>query len=148
MILSFRRFQGTLLLPLVSLGSIGCSPLSYLEVAFSNPAPTPIENLSQQNQNTTVYVRGTVGDRAPFLGTGAYQLQDETGKVWVLTDDILPQTGEEVTIKGQLEYQSIPVRQYELGELYLLELQKFPQQAAPSDLPSTQSSDDFLLPHK
>jgi hypothetical protein len=31
-----------------------------------------------------------VENRAPFVGNAAYQLQDGTGKIWILTKQALP----------------------------------------------------------
>ncbi|HEY9634307.1 MAG TPA: hypothetical protein V6D14_12910 [Coleofasciculaceae cyanobacterium] len=79
----------------------------------------------QQNQNatSTVYLQGQVATRAPFLGSGAYKLQDATGGIWVLTAQTLPNVGDEVLIKGQLQFQSIGVSGQELGEVYVQEQQ-------------------------
>jgi hypothetical protein len=138
---------------------MGCSSVSYLEAALSNPPVTPIRDLPKQERGATVYVTGRVSNPAPFLDSGAYQLQDATGTVWVLTPERLPTQGTEVTIKGQVEYQSIPIGMQELGELYIREIEKSalssqpqnqPQSpsASPPPTPTQPSTEDLFLPHK
>jgi uncharacterized protein YdeI (BOF family) len=83
-------------------------------------APTiALKDLPAAAQNTTVYIKGTVGDRAPLLGGSAYELQDATGKVWVITKAPAPATGQELTLKGTLRYKSIPLNGKEHGGIYV-----------------------------
>jgi len=79
----------------------------------------------EQQTNSTVYVRGKVGKRAPFLGSRAYELQDTTGTIWVVTTEAVPPAGTEMLIKGQVRYQSISLAGQEAGELYVEELEQF-----------------------
>ncbi len=112
-------------------GLCGCGPMAML---VGNVPVTSISELQQaRDANSTVYLEGTVGSRAPFLGAGAYQLQDATGSIWVLTDRTLPLQGEEVKIKGNVAYQSIPVAGKELGEVYIKEIEQLQRQDAPTE---------------
>jgi hypothetical protein len=153
-----RRFWFLLLLGTL----IGCGSLSYLGLAVSSV--TPIKELQQQKTEATVNIKGKVKAQAPFLGSGSYQLQDETGSVWIFTKGSLPPLGSEVMVKGQLQYQSIPVETQEVGEFYLVELEQIQPQTAsqtPSPIPTPTASpspsqpntnviptDDPFLPHK
>lgn len=154
--------------------SLGCSSLNYLGVALSNPPLTPISQLQQSQPEATVYLQGKVSNLAPFLDSGAYQLQDETGRIWVLTEQKLPFQGQKIAIEGQVTYQPIPVEGKDLGELYVLEVKQLdsqpqaqppapapspkqpeipppvqpPAQPQPSRQPPTQLDDDLFLPHK
>ncbi|MGB3403968.1 MAG: hypothetical protein WBA77_14890 [Microcoleaceae cyanobacterium] len=74
-----------------------------------------------------VYVEGTVITDAPFVGAGAYELQDSTGSVWVFTTEALPEVGDEMLIRAKVEYESITVeelKQVDIGEVYLQELER------------------------
>jgi hypothetical protein len=71
--------------------------------------------------NSTVYLRGEVGDRAPMIDSQAYQLQDSTGKIWVLTKKAEPKTGDRVYIKGQVRFEKIEEEGQEFGEAYIEE---------------------------
>lgn len=75
----------------------------------------------RQKTDDRVYLQGQVTNRAPFLTNGAYRLQDSSGAIWVIADRILPNVGDELTIEGQLQYQSIPIGGQDLGEVYVLE---------------------------
>jgi len=67
-----------------SLGSL--TSCQTLEAAFSSPQVTPIQNLcSKIEQNSSIYLKGKVSNRAPFLKSGTYQLTDQSVQVWVLT---------------------------------------------------------------
>ena len=87
-------------------------------------AITSIERISKQKSGRTIYVKGKVTHRSPFLGSAAYQLQDSSGTVWIVTANSLPTQGEEVFIKGKIQYQSLPIQEQELGGFYLVELQQ------------------------
>ncbi len=112
----------TLWLALLLSSTLGCRPLSYLGLAM--PPVTAIQTLSEQNQGSAIYLRGKVVGQAPFIDSGAYQIQDETGTIWVLSDRPLPKLGEAVVIKVQLQYQAIAVGGQQLGELYVIEIEQ------------------------
>jgi uncharacterized protein YdeI (BOF family) len=81
---------------------------------------TKISDIPQNpNVDTIVYLQGQVTNRAPLLGSGAYQLKDTTGTIWVFTNQTLPNVGDQVSIKGKLQFQSIPIGVQELGEVYV-----------------------------
>ncbi len=170
-VLNIRGVHGGIFSLLVG-GLIGCTPMNYLGLA--QPSITPIGDVSPQPSTPTsseadiVYLEGKVVDRAPFLDSGSYQLQDETGTIWVLTNSPLPQTGETVQITGKVTYQSISVGGQEVGELYILEVEKLEANAPDNtsrvqpvvDIQVDTSTDtevkpvskpdpnEFLLPHK
>ncbi len=106
---------GSLFLMLV--GVWGCTNL-----VKSGVGVTDIEQVQSDWQNQdTVYLKGTVETLAPFLESGAYQLQDDTGAIWVMTNSTLPNVGDRLVMKGQVTYQSIPIAGQELGEVYIKE---------------------------
>lgn len=108
---------------LLSCGQVALSGLSW--PGEQSQTPIPIAQLQQfPLAAEPIYLRGQVRDRVPFLASGAYQLQDETGSIWVYTEAALPAKGEEVWIQGQLEYESIIIERQQLGEIYIRELEK------------------------
>ena len=115
-------------------GLVGCSnsaPFGIGGINFSNASGnvTKISDI-QKNQNAaTVYIQGQVVTRAPFLVAGAYKVQDATGAIWVLTNQTIPNVGDEVLIKGQLQFQSIPVGGQNLDEVYVQEEQQLQRKA-------------------
>ena len=104
-------------------GLIGCSHSGFLGIGGN---VTKIGNIqqNQNNANATVYLQGEVTTRAPFLGSGAYKLKDASGTIWVIANQTLPNVGDQVLIKGQLQFQSIPVGGQELGEVYVQQEQQ------------------------
>jgi uncharacterized protein YdeI (BOF family) len=93
-------------------------PATAVTTIFAAPT-IAIKELPTAAQNTTVYIKGVVGDRVPLLGGTAYQLQDVTGNVWVVSKTPAPATGQESTLKGIVRYKSIPVNGKEKGGIYI-----------------------------
>ena len=92
---------------------------------------TKIVHLQQKRKvGAKVYVEGTVERQAPFIGAAAYQLQDSTGSIWIFTTEPLPEIGEEMLIRGKVEYESITLDELkgqDLGDIYLQELERIKQ---------------------
>lgn len=102
-------------LPLIISGLIlSCSPLNPL--GWASPEQTKIGGLGQLKNQSVVEIEGIVINVAPFLDGGAYQIQDETGTVWVKSDRPLPTKGKTVKVRGELSYQAIFIGQEKLGE--------------------------------
>lgn len=105
--------------------SCGSLPLSQLNLGFN---VATIGDVQQKREvDAEVYLRGKVENRAPFVGNAAYQLQDGTGKMWILTKQALPQLGDEVLMKGEVRYKSITVKELagtDLGEVYVEEMEQ------------------------
>lgn len=91
-----------------------------------------IKDLSQQKKiNAKVYLKGKVINTAPFLGTGAYELQDKTGSMWIFSKESLPIVGKNLTIRGEVKYQSITVnamKNEDFGDFYINEIQRLPEE--------------------
>lgn len=74
------------------------------------------------NVGSTIYVQGTVGDRVPLINGQVYELQDATGRIWVVTNDLTIATGHELLIRGKLSYEAAPEFGADVGERYLWEV--------------------------
>lgn len=90
------------------------------------PAMITIDEIAPPTNGKTVYLMGKVVHLAPFVGEGAYQLRDSGGKIWVVTQDTLPAKDEPIKIKGKIEYQSLPFVDGDLGDFYIVELERLP----------------------
>jgi hypothetical protein len=53
-------------------------------------------------QNRSVRVSGAVTTSAGFLRTGGYQLQDDTGKIFVVSRSGVPSSGSHVEVTGKV----------------------------------------------
>jgi hypothetical protein len=122
------------------LGLFGCSTLADLGIAVPYIGDTPvtaIEQLQEKPKGALVYIKGTVGDSAPFLAGGAYLLQDASGKIWIRTNNKLPRKGEEIVIRGKIDLQSIPQGSQSINEVYVVELEQMDAVAVkPASTPS------------
>lgn len=91
---------------------------------------TPISDIQPNPQAATkIYLEGKVTIKAPFLTGGAYQLQDTTGKIWVFTNQTLPNLGDRVAIAGEVKFQSISIDGQEIGEVYVQEEKQLERQS-------------------
>jgi len=106
-------------------GSLGIGGINISQFGVN---VTKISDLKESKEGM-VYLQGQVANRAPFLEAGAYKLQDATGAIWVITNQTVPNVGDEVLIKGQLQFQSIPVSGQELGEVYVQQEQQLERKA-------------------
>ncbi|MEM9924669.1 MAG: hypothetical protein AAF915_13105 [Cyanobacteria bacterium P01_D01_bin.50] len=111
------------LAPFLVSGLLSCSNLSQYGMNAIGVNVTSINELKPQksNNNTPVYVQGKVERKVPLLEQQMYQLDDSTGKVWVLTNQKAWKVGDRVVVKALPQYESIPVAGAEMGELYLEE---------------------------
>ena len=78
------------LLPLAALALSACGSI---KIARINADPS-------RYQNRTVHVSGTVVNSVGVLGTGGYQLEDETGKIYVISRSGVPSRGSRVMVTG------------------------------------------------
>ena len=133
------QFIAVLMLGLMTLGLTSCNnstpatPASSKQPepskaspainAPSSPAPSSsvlkISDLQKAPRQSAVAVQGKVGQQAAIVGGTVYELQDSSGSIWVLSRRAAPKTGEEISIRGILRYQSIPLNGKEQGSLYV-----------------------------
>lgn len=108
-------------------GLVGCQSISQSE-SWINFNTAKIELLQQKQKiGAKVYLRGKVKSHAPFLGAGAYQLQDDTGSIWVFTTQSLPPLGEDLLIQGKVEYKSLLIKEMkgkDIGDIYFKEIKR------------------------
>jgi len=57
----------------------------------------------QRYVNKDIAVKGTVTNSFSALVTGAYELDDGTGKLWVLSNGGVPSKGTRVGVRGNIE---------------------------------------------
>jgi hypothetical protein len=67
---------------------------------------TPIRDLlndPSEYDGKTVRIEGKVRGAAGGLGVGAYEVEDETGRLTVVSENDPPRTGAEVGVKGKFQ---------------------------------------------
>ena len=99
-LMPFRQYLFRICIAL-AIGSValGCGPIERATVSV-----TPIATvLEQPNRETSVYIRGVVTNRIAILGNGLYEVEDDTGRVWVLSEDEVPALDSNVTVQGTSE---------------------------------------------
>lgn len=111
------------LAPFLLSGILSCSNVSEYGMNAIGVNVTSISELKPQksDNDAPVYVQGKVERKVPLLEQQMYQIDDSTGKVWVLTNQKGWKVGDKVVVKALPRYESIPVSGAELGKLYLEE---------------------------
>ncbi|MGD1896111.1 MAG: hypothetical protein ACFB16_04070 [Phormidesmis sp.] len=88
---------------------------------LSSRTVVPIESLMAEGAGESVAVSGTVAQRVAILGGWLYEVQDDTGSLWVLTKRSEPTVGELATVEGVVHYEPIVVGEIDAGSVYLEE---------------------------
>jgi len=86
-----RRIAGVLLVAGLSMLASGCK--QTINEVLADP---------QRWANEDVEVGGEVVDSYSVLGRGAYQINDGTGQLWVVSTSGVPRTGARVVVKGRV----------------------------------------------
>jgi hypothetical protein len=87
---SFVRRIGIVGLVLGTVSSAACASRSINQV-LADPS---------RYTNKQVTVSGSVVDSYAVVGRGAYQLEDKTGRLWIVSDKGVPRKGARVSVKG------------------------------------------------
>jgi hypothetical protein len=70
---------------------------------FSGLDPSPaikIADSSQRSEGTKIVIQGKVTAIAPMIKQAAYEVQDDSGVMWVLTNRRAPQRNSQVKVHG------------------------------------------------
>ena len=107
---------------LLVMGLASCGALKAGNLIIGSNV-TPIREIikPEQDKQAVVYVQGKVEKQVSLIQRRAYQVNDSTGKIWIVTNQANLKEGATVVIKGKLRYQSIPLAGQEFGEVYLEE---------------------------
>ncbi len=70
----------------------GCAPMTIGRI---NADPSRF-------QNRTVRATGTVTNSVGLMGKGGYQLEDNTGRIYVISGSGVPSRGSHVTVTGRV----------------------------------------------
>ncbi|MBE9011326.1 hypothetical protein IQ250_14025 [Pseudanabaenaceae cyanobacterium LEGE 13415] len=108
--MSFSRVGSVVL----CLSAIGCSASPNLPASSGNliTALQPGERVKIRDvgskRDRLVQVEGKIKAQAPLVGgQRAYEVQDDTGSVWIVTNRSIPPAGSSVTVSGTVRLQKI-----------------------------------------
>ncbi len=86
------RFAASTCLALAALFLAGCEQKTINEIKAQ----------PDRYANRDVGIRGEVTESFSILGRGAYQVDDGTGKLWVISEKGVPRKGSHVAVKGRI----------------------------------------------
>jgi hypothetical protein len=87
---SFVR-RAAVLIVLVSAISSGACAARTINQVLADPG---------HYRDREVKLSGSVVDSYSFVGNGAYQIEDSTGKLWIVSNRGVPRKGAHVSVKG------------------------------------------------
>lgn len=81
---------------------------------------TPIRDAAKK-VDRTVRLQGKIESQVPLIaGARAYELSDETGRIWVTTrDQQMPAPGTRVDVQGKVRYEKISIEGQDQSTIYL-----------------------------
>jgi hypothetical protein len=136
-----------------SCGGVACqsSPIASLTPVNNILAQWNINSINQilqtKPRNTIVTLRGKVQAIAPLVGSSAYQLQDASGSIWVLTNNPNAlKVGDVILMKGQTRYEVILIAGQDQGEIYIQE-QEILERQTPLQTSPARPQGTNLLPN-
>lgn len=89
---NFRVYAGLTLFVLWALAMAGCEQKTINEIK-AEPG---------RYANRDVAIVGNVTRSVSLLGRGAYEIDDGTGKLWIISDKGVPREGARVAVKGKI----------------------------------------------
>lgn len=96
-------------------------PLQRPAIRLAGRAAVPIDSIGLDQADKQVTIAGRVVQRAALLKGWLYEIQDETGSLWVLSDRSEPQIEAQVTVDGIVRFEPIVVGEIDAGSVYLEE---------------------------
>lgn len=104
------------------------TPMGSLIESLAHPtwlrSAKTIQQVTDSNNRNTIQIAGIVQQQIPLLEQWLYQIEDDSGSLWVLTSSLPPSVGTQVTLKAQVQYESILMQGMDIGEHYALELER------------------------
>ena len=84
------KLAGVLLVVVLGLGSTACAARTINQV-LADPG---------RYRDKQVKLQGSVVNSFSAVGTGAYELEDRTGRLWIVSNQGVPRRGANVSVKG------------------------------------------------
>ncbi|WP_156427062.1 hypothetical protein [Leptolyngbya sp. NIES-2104] len=108
------------------LSAIGCSTSPNLPAASSNVITMlqPGERVKARDvgskRDRVVQVEGKIKAQAPLAGgQRAYEVQDDSGSIWIVTTRSIPPVGSSVTVSGTVKLQKIDLAGQDQSTVYI-----------------------------
>lgn len=107
---------------LLGCGAVPNAALNTINVGFGNDTAQIRDLTPAKDKDATVRLQGKVTAVVPLVDWQVYQLEDATGKIWVLTPRNV-QLQDQLIVQGKLRFHSIPAAGQDFGEAYVEEQQ-------------------------
>ncbi|MGY6530234.1 MAG: hypothetical protein ACXITR_09920 [Cyanobacterium sp.] len=104
--------------------SLLTSSCAYLiNGGFAGENQVKIEDIATLPQdNVQIKIEGTVKNVIPLVNGYAYELEDTTGSIWVVTTGEKPEVGQKITSQAMVKHQEIIIGENDMSSFYLQEV--------------------------
>ncbi len=88
---------------------------------LANRSVMAIDSITAEQDDKTVAIAGEVTQRSAVLEGWLYELSDDSGGLWILSNNSTPEIGERANVQGVVRYEPIVVGEVDAGDVYLQE---------------------------
>ncbi|MBL1209689.1 hypothetical protein [Geminocystis sp. GBBB08] len=87
---------------------------------MASPEVIDISKIQNQNKTTEIIkIEGICQNIIPLLDRKGFEIKDQTGSIWVVTQGNIPKIGDRISVEGQLKFQEIVIGEEKFNEFYL-----------------------------
>ena len=84
---------------------------------LANRSAVAIDSITADQDDKTVAISGEITQRSAVLEGWLYEIRDDSGSLWVLSDDSKPEIGETAKVQGVVHYEPIVVGEVDAGDV-------------------------------
>lgn len=113
----------------------GITSCSYLiKLGFASPEVTEISEIQNQDQATeTIKIEGIVKKIIPLIDRKGFEVKDQTGSIWVVTQGNIPKIGDRISVEGRLKSQEFIIGEEHFKEFYLESMEEASTDSMPEE---------------
>ncbi|AUC60408.1 hypothetical protein AA637_04160 [Cyanobacterium sp. HL-69] len=131
--------------------SLLTSSCAYLiNGGFAGENQVNIETIStlEQDNDVEVKVKGTVKNVIPLVNGYAYEIEDNTGSIWVMTTGEKPEIGQKITSQAMVKREEIIIGEEDMSSFYLKEIVEEETNLSENDMEEEINADDTMESEK
>ncbi|AFZ46305.1 hypothetical protein Cyast_0325 [Cyanobacterium stanieri PCC 7202] len=119
-----NRFFGSWrsILMAIALTTTGCGYLIHGGFAGENQVTIEEIKTSADSENKSVKIEGNVTQVIPLVNGYAFEIEDNTGSIWVMTTGEKPEVGQKISTQATVNREEIMIAEQDMSSFYLQEI--------------------------
>lgn len=119
-----NRFFGSWrsVLMAIALTTTGCGYLIHGGFAGENQVTIEEIKTSADSENKSVNVEGNVTQVIPLVNGFAFEIEDNTGTIWVMTTGEKPEVGQRISTQATVNREEIMIAEQDMSSVYLQQI--------------------------